>query len=548
LKKERKASLSFTQRHPPSSSGQSWCVMRLEWRASIFLVVCNMVVMLYLMSKLWPHGVVPELQPPKLLSPAPQLPGERTIHECTREDLNAGAKKESMKAVMGEALPLPPPDSARNAENSQSRPWAGSDRELVRCHPEICEQSRCDEECGQIPKMIYQCQGEECRKQDPRLIYKANLSYPAFIMKMPSFADPRIEQLFFNLSVVRKVYMFEHGMCPSSYAQKGENRCEIIGPFDKNKELVFTHKRYVYGEIIIVKDGLWAGRPNDQFGALECWEKSDYKWLLESGNQNRKKLLSLDKAAVLITPATGGAFFQHFIDRGWSKLIQIWDLLQSDPEIKILVSTSFQRHQNVEKLWKRFGLADRLVWVDPKQHQVFAKEMIFPCVATHYHPYVYQRAQRLLGVDSDVPLNKRKKIVYLTRQNKSRKVVNEKELLAALEFWLKDHDRMEELYVFEHDHWPDLNDLIRFFNQEVLAVVGPHGGAFYNSFFCARQTLIIEFFPTDASGMRAKRWPECIWWPSHFLGFRFYQVPTPLVNNIMTIEPKWIIDIFEQEL
>lgn len=36
---------------------------------------------------------------------------------------------------------------------------------------------------------------------------KANLSYPAFIMKMPSFADPRIEQLFFNLSVVRKVYM-----------------------------------------------------------------------------------------------------------------------------------------------------------------------------------------------------------------------------------------------------------------------------------------------------------------------------------------------------
>lgn len=108
--------------------------------------------------------------------------------------------------------------------------------------------------------------------------------------------------------------------------------------------------------------------------------------------------------------------------------------------------------------------------------------MIFPCVATHYHPYVYQRAQRLLGVDSDVPLNKRKKIVYLTRQvlllssatpqklttttqNKSRKVVNEKELLAALEFWLKDHDRMEELYVFEHDHWPDLNDLIRFFNQ-----------------------------------------------------------------------------------
>jgi hypothetical protein len=41
--------------------------------------------------------------------------------------------------------------------------------------------------------------------------------------------------------------------------------------------------------------------------------------------------------------------------------------------------------------------------------------MIFPCVATHYHPLVYQRAQRRLGVDPDVPLDKRKKIVYFTR-------------------------------------------------------------------------------------------------------------------------------------
>jgi hypothetical protein len=43
-------------------------------------------------------------------------------------------------------------------------------------------------------------------------------------------------------------------------------------------------------------------------------------------------------------------------------------------------------------------------------------QMIFPCVATHYHPLVYQRAQRLVGVDPNVPLDKRKKIVYLTRR------------------------------------------------------------------------------------------------------------------------------------
>jgi hypothetical protein len=26
----------------------------------------------------------------------------------------------------------------------------------------------------------------------------------------------------------------------------------------------------------------------------------------------------------MLTPVTGGAYYQHFIDRGWSKLIQAW--------------------------------------------------------------------------------------------------------------------------------------------------------------------------------------------------------------------------------
>jgi capsular polysaccharide biosynthesis protein len=38
---------------------------------------------------------------------------------------------------------------------------------------------------------------------------------------------------------------------------------------------------------------------------------------------------------------------------------------------------------------------------------------------------------------------------------------------------------------------------------EVVAVIGPHGGAFYNTFFCARGTLVIEFFPLKPSGTSA---------------------------------------------
>lgn len=90
-----------------------------------------------------------------------------------------------------------------------------------------------------------------------------------------------------------------------------------------------------------------------------------------------------------------------------------------DPSIKILVADSFKHHQNVVRLWERFGLADRLIWRPPLtggSSPIHAKEMIFTCVAPHYHPFGYQRAQQLLRIDRTVPLSERKKLVYLTRK------------------------------------------------------------------------------------------------------------------------------------
>lgn len=83
----------------------------------------------------------------------------------------------------------------------------------------------------------------------------------------------------------------------------------------------------------------------------------------------------------------------------WSFLILALigrDLLVSDPEIKIIVSVSFKKHPNVEKLWARFGFLvpllppfsnvwlapflticwqDRLVYVEPRKDTVYAEEV-----------------------------------------------------------------------------------------------------------------------------------------------------------------------------
>jgi hypothetical protein len=116
----------------------------------------------------------------------------------------------------------------------------------------------------------------------------------------------------------------------------------------------------------------------------------------------------------------------------------------------------------------------------------------------------------------------------------------------------------------------------------VVAVVGPHGGAFYNALFCARKTLVIEFFPISMRGPHtharthahvtarmhtrefcvgsrrassharssgdAYRWPECIWWPSHFLGFRYYQVPIRTKSAAVNVQPHLVTDILRHEL
>jgi hypothetical protein len=39
---------------------------------------------------------------------------------------------------------------------------------------------------------------------------------------------------------------------------------------------------------------------------------------------DKRPTRSFKKAVVMLTPVTGGAYYQHFIDRGWSKLMQVW--------------------------------------------------------------------------------------------------------------------------------------------------------------------------------------------------------------------------------
>lgn len=165
-----------------------------------------------------------------------------------------------------------------------------------------------------------------------------------------------------------------------------------------------------------------------------------------------------------------------------------------DPSIKIVVSSLFKSHTNVELLWNRLGIpSSRLMWWNDLPfglgQSIVAKElMLFPCVAPHYHPFPYQRSQELLRINLTVPITQRKKLLYLTRrvstflayifcvcvyvcgptslQSNSRGVKNEDIILERIRQFLKDHNRPEELVIYESGNYPNLDANINLFNYE----------------------------------------------------------------------------------
>lgn len=97
----------------------------------------------------------------------------------------------------------------------------------------------------------------------------------------------------------------------------------------------------------------------------------------------------------------------------------------------------------------------------------------------------------------------------------SRHVLNEdvlvKHINMLLEEMAAEGGEKYTLQIFQHRDMPHLNATIAYFNTQARALIGPHGGAFYNQIFCASNTLLVEFFPyrPKADGeFAALRWPE----------------------------------------
>ncbi|KAL6075675.1 DUF563 domain-containing protein [Balamuthia mandrillaris] len=404
--------------------------------------------------------------------------------------------------------------------------------------------NQCDMKCYQQRPVEEEMPIDENEKG--WLLLRRNITYPPVVVSYPKFITDEDRKNFLAMAQVQS-YLQEHSF-EACTRNIGVGRCNKIlksGAYNEAGSLLFSAPIFLHGEVSLLHNVLYSGRPDATFDlSKQCGPRADYHWLQPSLAPSSSQLQNM---VVLCGPQTDS--FQHWIDRGLSKLVQVWDWVVEDPSIVVLAAGG--RQPVVNDLWKRSGInPDRLLDISKAKGARF-NQVVFPCVAPHYHPITYQVARQRLGIKEVVPSEQRNKVVYLTRGStrNGRSVTNDEEVRTALSAFLA--DRKEELVVFDLSSFKSLDHVIDWFNHNALALVGPHGGAFYNLLYCAAGTLVVEFFPFVRQGAGAKglRYPEGFWWPSVFSGMNYYQAPVQTDgsgNMIIPIEK--MLSILEKEL
>lgn len=389
------------------------------------------------------------------------------------------------------------------------------------------------------PKRINECSKGEAIgmcAQDPRIAYAAEFVYPTWVIPMPKFIRKEHETLFFELQQVQG-YMKQHDSrdCQNT-------NCRGVD-FPPSERLVFHGEQFTYGHVVSVSNGLYAGRPSSAFsGPYECEWPASYTMLYPPANQVLKP--RYEKVAVFVGPQYKS--FQHFIDRLMPDIAQAWDLVSTD--YSWLIASQPAGTDTRGEIWQHlFGRHGR-VW--PSENgTVSAEQMLYTCRVPRFHPWIWQRMRDMLGV-VHVPIQQRTKIVYLPR-GRTRKVLNEEALVTAMRAFVASRGVPgEELVVFNHKEFPGFLATRDFFNHQVKAVIGPHGGAFYNINFSPRDTLVVEFFPVKPYVKTALRWPEGTWWQAACLQHNYYMIPieSPDGRGDVTVNVPEIIDILRKEL
>jgi len=352
-----------------------------------------------------------------------------------------------------------------------------------------------------------------------------NIEYPAYALKMPHFVT------------VEDKSWFEGWQSTSALTAQLRN-CKrarhslFCLSADPVREVVLNDAHFTRGSLTV--------RYNVMLDTLRDCSDQDYlHWnsspiarqpIARSSKTRRRRVRRVDVATYL--KVYDGWSFQHFLDRGIPKYAQAFALLQQAQHLNIIARKP--RSASVERLYERIGLSLAQIIPAEKRDVFYVKEFIEICNAPFIHPLLWQSIRANLFRVPSRSVGERNRIVYLQRfrkgvKNGLRRPTCQSHLLSWLRRGASTMDM--EVAVFDDTEHRSVQSVIDFFGTANL-VIGPHGSALFNQFFCSSGTVFIELCPVD-------RDDTVFWMGAHALGHVYWYVPC---------EGRWESDSLDCEL
>ncbi|KAK0491801.1 hypothetical protein EDD18DRAFT_1334635 [Armillaria luteobubalina] len=338
-----------------------------------------------------------------------------------------------------------------------------------------------------VPLSLSECTAV-AQRLEQNVAYAEELLYPSFKIRQPYFASNAHKERWGDIAMGIK----ERGVL--------QNDGWLVYKGQSGQNFVFGNISYRHSGGY---DSWSAGSCMSDLVSSDAFKTYDPLELLGRSNPP-----TIYRNAMLATSPDSYSF-QHYLDRITHIVSQATHLI--DGSDLPYVITGRQGNQFVQQLWERLGFDNRHV-LHSISTDIYAESMIFSCRAVLVHPFLSLKTLEAFGIDSMKESSTRNKasssvsIMYMSRSNDrakngGRRVLNESELLDAIRVLLRERGKGEEIIVFDETQYSSASDLFGYFNKNVLAVVGPHGGAMHHHRWAARGTLVIEMMPTTFTSM-----------------------------------------------
>jgi hypothetical protein len=358
--------------------------------------------------------------------------------------------------------------------------------------------------------------------------YKEEIIYPDFRIRLPEFTNTHDKELW--ISKINNCDGFSSG-----FSHRG---------FLLDDWAYYKNQR---GENIIYNNSMYYNYPPIGWQDEHCMDYNYNPQFYSYMNDISSCQKFVDKLVISHTPDSYS--FQHILDRSNRVLLQNQHLWKNKSDVIFTSEVPHHSYPHGKFILDKLNV-NQFHNVNTNQ-KVCAKQIIFSCKTPRIHPYQSLLLNSIMNINNKISLTEKKIILYLSRTtdkqtyNGGRKVINEAELIYYIKQLLTDRNKKERLIFYSDlviEFNNDLSLIQKYISENVLCILGSHGGAWYHHRWAGENTLLIELLPS-------KHHAIYFWEESSMYNQRYF----PLIfdsqeHNDMIVNIEKVVNIMKDNL